>query len=210
MRKSAQELAATPYRSESEFAQQATTFRRLASGLRNSASYAGSGPDALFGLDEREMKTLLGAAAVLEKMAAVSTQAAVIGKKREEVRAARERDVRAAMAGNFGALTSAADQVALIAAVNGYLLMHGDFTRKGMLECCFNDAITGIAHQLSDPDKSATSATTLVDEAWARFVSAKASLQAKHQSIIDALPRQSQPGEGNAATAISRSGHWRP
>jgi hypothetical protein len=99
MRKRAEDLAATPFTSQTEHARRAPNFKRLAGALRNAAKLEGSGTTALFGLDEHETKAILSAAAVSKK-------AAAIGKKRTEARAAREKELQAAMGPNFAALSS--------------------------------------------------------------------------------------------------------
>ena len=66
----------------------------------------------------------------------------------------------------------------------------------------FEDAVAGLAHSLARQGDPKT-AQLIVAEAWAKFQQAKASIQAKHQVLIDAL---SVHGSDDLATPARSSG----
>jgi hypothetical protein len=181
------DMAVDALASEAEHTRRATALRRLASGVR--AQSVGA-----LGLNEKERKTLTDAVGLLDKMTDVSSQAAALAKRRSAERAARERAIRSATKTSFASLTSVEDQVALIYAVNAQVLTttvpHADKLRRLREE--FNDALDGLVQSLASKsgDKRPE---VLVVEAWARFEASKASAQANHSGLIDAL---NKPGPG--------------
>ena len=68
------------------------------------------------------LKLLARAAVLLERAADACRKAAVSVKKRSDARAMRQKAILKAMAGNFAAIASVGDRVALIAAVESYNL----------------------------------------------------------------------------------------
>lgn len=98
------------------------------------------------------------------------------------------------MRANFCALTSIADQIALISAAQAYALESGAirFNSPQALLAAFNDAIDGLAHSLARAD-DARNAQAIVTEAWTKFEKIKPSIQAKHRALIDALALKESP-----------------
>lgn len=175
------DLAKDALTSAAEHARRATALRRLAGSVR--AQIVG-----VLGLNDKERKTLADAHGLLERMADLSKQAAVLAKKRSSDRAAREQAIRLAMNANFARLSSVGDQVALIAAVNNEVLTgavpNADHLRR--LRDEFIDALDGLVSSLARQDNDKRP-EALVAEAWARFERTKAATQATHRVLIDDL-----------------------
>jgi hypothetical protein len=185
------DLASDALTTEAEHARRAAALRRLAGGIRVQMQGA-------LGLSAKERKTLADAQGLLEKMADVSKQAAVLAKKRSGDRAVREKATRLAMKANFARLSSVGDQVALIDAVNNEVLTRATPNTNGLqrLRSEFDEALDGLAQSQARQSNN-NQPEVLVAEAWARFERIKAATQAKHKALIDAL------GEG--AVEIGRA-----
>lgn len=175
-----QNLASAALATGTEHAKRASTLRRLATGLR--AQSTGE-----LGLNDKERKVLTSAALLLEEMATASQQAAVLSKRRATALADREREVRSAMRANFGALASIEDKVALIGAAQSYSLHNPElFKNPHHLGEAFEDAITGLVESLARAT-GAKPAHAVVNQAWAKFLESKASIQAKHRALITGI-----------------------
>jgi hypothetical protein len=179
--RSLRDLAGDALTSEKEHARRATTLRRLAGGLRAQSA----GP---LELDAKERKLLASAAALLESMAEMSKKAAALAKKRASDRAAREKAVRVAMRSKFAALSSVADRVALIGAVQSYSLDHDPHRLEDprVLREVFDDAVDGLTSNLARSGDTRTPATA-VAEAWAKFESARPAILRKHRVLIERI-----------------------
>ena len=175
------DLAANRLVGQDEHVRRSTTLRRLAGGIRTQVQ-------SDLDLDARERKTLVDAAALLERMADASKSAAALVQKRRAEEGKREAEIRQHMKSNFGALCTPGDQVALIAAVKSYALK-GDaqrFKDPSALRDEFDDALESLSYTLMRSQEN-VAAMQVVEQAWQKFVEAKAGLLAKHQVLIDAL-----------------------
>ncbi len=180
--RSPEDLASAALVSTTEHAKRATTLRRLATGLR--AQSTGE-----LGLTAKERNVLTNAALLLDDMALISQKATVLSKRRAADLAGREREVRSAMCANFGTLVSIEDQVALIGAAQSFSLQNSErFNDPRHLGEAFEEAITGLAESLARAsDKKPAQA--VVNQAWAKFLESKASIQAKHHALIARIQR---------------------
>ena len=179
------ELASDALTSEAEHARRAAALRRLAGGIRSHS-------EGVMGLSAKERKILADAQAMLERMADTSKQAAVLAKKRLSDRAQREKAIRAAMAKTFAALGSAADQVALIGAVNDEVLAaaarNGNKLRD--LGAEFKATLDDLTRTLAQRDSDKPPGE-LVAEAWGKFQRAKPGILVKHGAIVAAVAASS-------------------
>lgn len=183
-----------------EHKRRAANLRKLAGGLRNQRK-------GECGLDDKEVAVLAAAIALLETMADHSRKAAAIKDKLTADRQARERQVREAMRPSFGTLTSVADRVAFVAAVQSYALRSIRSTSD--LEYQVKDALEGLAYTLSGqtPDKSGA---VVVDAAWQKFVAAKADLHRQHAALIVLLGESAAAEHQEHPAAARRGASARP
>lgn len=169
--------------SPDEHGRRATSLRRLASGLKKqSAGY--------LGLNQKELKLLTDAAALLEGMAAASAKAKTIASGRYAERQRRERAIREAMKNTFGSIKSVAEKVALIDFEKPYLLAAGEFTITikdlRSLERFVADALDDLANTLAG-QKADIAPIDLVANAWTKFEKARTAIELRHQALIDKL-----------------------
>jgi hypothetical protein len=89
---------------------------------------------------------------------------------------------------NFAALSTVADQVALIGAVKRYILRENEDLVGDLrgLRTQFADSIDSLAYTLAGQAKDRSPAS-VVNEAWVKFQADKATIQRKYQRIIDSL-----------------------
>lgn len=179
--KTAQELASRIATSPTEQKRQALSLRRLAGGINAAAERKDSS-----GLTDKETKTLREAAAILNALASNHTKAGKLKEKEYATREKAECAVRKAMSGNFTALSSVQDQVALISAVRSYLFRNDEVKNLQDLKFYFDDCIDSLAYSLAT--KSLTeSAQQVVNDAWGKFEAARGDLINKEKAIIGQL-----------------------
>lgn len=191
----AKQLAAGFHYRGAELAKNATTCRRLATGL------AAHHVD-LLGLTQRDRETLASASTLLREMAAVYAKAATLRKAAEAARAQWVKTARAAMKHNFDTLTTTADKVALIALSKVHLLdaaalrgdrgmWHAQYLLKDMFADCLNDLAyflspraDGIGQGVKDLDPAAE-----VVAEWQRFLNKREQLQDEYAQVIVLVDR---------------------
>ena len=159
----------------------ATTLRRLAGGLKTEIASA-----ERTGLSDTELRTLEGALGVLEGLATAYSKACTLAQRRREEQAKAEKAIRAAMNANFDKLATIPERVALVAAVNSYVLKPGTTDSPKDLDYWFREAVDSLAYRLAGQIKG-QHATVVVAEAWAKFEKARAELEAKHCHLIGRL-----------------------
>lgn len=175
------ELAANLIETPERHKKRSTQIKRVAGGIRSEINEA-----TRHGLSQQEAQLLGKAAALLEKLAGNYAQASKLAQARinEEVRLAKA--CLAAMATTFGALSSIEDKVALIAAVNSYLLKEGALDSKRYLDMYFGRSIESLSDILAKqaPDRPIAD---VVSEAWQKFTKARPGYIAKYQTEIGRL-----------------------
>lgn len=91
------------------------------------------------------------------------------------------------MAGNFLGLKTVAERVALIAAVQSYILRSGSLVMSpGDLQHYFDDSIKHLVTTLARTAKGRPAAV-VVQEAWDTFNAARVELEGKHKDLIEGL-----------------------
>jgi DNA repair exonuclease SbcCD ATPase subunit len=176
--------------SAKDMATKVSTCRRLAGGIRAIDT-------AFLGLSEKDRETLTKAIALLEEISTVFDKAARLKKRADEVRAKREKEVRAAMKDNFNQLATTADKVALIAAARSYTFPYELTTRHDatyLLGSIFNDCLDSVAYEVeADAHRRAIALQAALAEAWQRFTERRAALQDKHAQVIVRVDRLLAP-----------------
>lgn len=178
--KTADELAVS-YLGPESHKRRSTTLRRLSGGLETEIKSAEA-----TGLSQTELKTLRQATIILNKLGSEFARASTIAKKRHEEAQNAEAAIRKAMANNFGKLSSVSERVALIGAVNSYLLREdspASFNNREELDFWFREELGSLAYRLAGQAKG-RKADTVVAEAWAMFDGARSELEGKFRHII--------------------------
>lgn len=175
----AKDLAAKALMSVDEHKRSATTLRRLSGGIGAQRSNA-------LELSGSEKAILTEAEHLLDRMAEVAAQAAKLRKKAEEIATARRDAIKAATESTFGRLSTVADKVALIGAVQSYSLKANAeawATSQHMLAEVFRDAMDDLTWKLarSEPNKPVSD---LVADAWTRFQQGRAAIEDQHARLI--------------------------
>lgn len=184
--KSASELAASRLDSPDSHKKRATSLRRLAGGLNSEAARVET-----TGLSQEEQRTLRNAEAVLDRLAKAYTAASKLAQQRLQDDARAEKSISAAMEGNFLGLKTVGERVALIAAVQSYVLRSGSIIKTSRdLDVYFDDSIRHLVTTLARTAKGRTAAL-VVQEAWETFNAARADLQGKHKDLIEGLAKDS-------------------
>lgn len=180
--KSASELAASRLDSPDSHKKRATSLRRLAGSLNSEA-----GRVEKTGLSEEELRTLMNAEAILVRLAKAYTGASILAQQRLQDDDRAEKAISAAMESNFLGLKTVAERVALIAAVQSYILRSGSLvTSPGDLQHYFDDSIKHLVTTLSRTAKGRPAAV-VVQEAWDTFNAARVALESKHKDLIEGL-----------------------
>lgn len=179
--KKPEELAAAFFTSADELKKRSTALKRLMTGVANESTSKETN-----GLTAKEVKTLEEAAQLLGTLASQYAKAAAIRAKQQEHEAKLAKQIKAAMADNFGKLSSVEDRIALIAAVHSAYLRNGDIVAVRDIDFYFPSCIGSLAHILLGKAKAA-SVATVVAEAWKTFQDGRGALVAQHRSIIDRL-----------------------
>lgn len=180
----AADLAAKTLTSADEHKRVATTLRRLSGGL---AAQRGNGLE----LSDKELAILTDAEKLLDRMAEVRAQAAKLRCEAVEVARARHEAIKAAAASTFGQLSTVADKIALIGAVQSYSLRGNTeswATSRHMLSEVFREAFEGLIYTLGCSDATKP-ATQIVAEAWAKFQVGRAAIEDQHARLIVAQQR---------------------
>jgi len=180
----ASDLAAKALTSADEHKRTATTLRRLSGGLSAQR-------DSALDLSEKEKLILNEAVQLLDRMADVAAQAASLRKKADQAAEARREAIKAATASTFGRLSTVADRVALIGAVQSYSLRHNTaewVTNKHMLADVFRDALDGLTWTLAGADTTKPVAE-VVAQAWAKFQDGRVAIEDQHARLIVAQQR---------------------
>jgi hypothetical protein len=162
----------------------ATAIRRIAGGVRSEIESAYS-----TGLSSKELKVLRDAEALLGKLASTYQRAHELAKKKQAVLAKLEVAVLKEMEGNFCSLHTIPGKVALIAAVNSYMLAPGQVGNERDLDYLFRDTINNLAYRLRE-QAVGKSAQAAVGEAWQKFEAARSELENKHCNLIGKLSIQ--------------------
>lgn len=165
--------------SAGEHKRRVAVLRRLASGLR--AEIAGA---RISGLSEKEQKILLRAAELLGSMSAIRDKAKSDAVSRAAARKVREKKIRAAMSANFGKLTTVADMVSLVAAVQSYNLREWGTKNLQDLKFYADEALDSLVYTLNG---QAGSEEEVVAAAWEKFEAHRAELAEKYQAVIGRL-----------------------
>ncbi len=177
--KSVTEWKADTLTSPDEHKRRATTIRRLAGSLRSEIEGRRTS-----GLDDKEQTILSQAVALLERMAANRDSARKAAAARIAAHNLREKEIKAAMSGNFGQLVSIPDMVSLVAAVRSYDLREWGSKDLDDLKWYAAEALASLAYTLA---KEAGPAAEVVAAAWEKFGRARAELEAKYRPIINKL-----------------------
>jgi hypothetical protein len=188
--KTAAQLVEDRHSSAEEFGRRVTSLRRLASGLKNQ-------PAQSLGLNQKEIKLLVNAAALLDDLATANAKAKIIASKRNAEKQRREQAILAAMKGTFGTIKTVSEKVALVALEKPYLLMDGEFNvitkSLSYIERLVADAIEDMAADLAR-QKTDTAPVDLVAQAWAKFEKARPAIEAKQRELIDRLSAEARQG----------------
>jgi len=148
---------------------------------------------------EDERRTLLAAADLLERLASSNRRA-------EADCGPRSRDaqddlckIRAAMMPCFGALSSVADQVALIGVMQLDVLRHAEerIASPAHLRRHFNESMDLLAATLLSKIAPGGHAKA-VDDAWQRFLNVRSTIPSRHRALI-AMLNQNEPLANHAA-----------
>lgn len=177
--KKPEDLAAMPLTSADEHKRRGTTLRRVAGGIEAQLS----GP---FELSAQEKTLLQEAARLLNRMANISLQAAKLRQRANAAAEARRTSIKAAAASTFGSLSSVADKVALVAAVQSYSLRANSYSlsvHPHALEQLFAEAQDGLVWTLAGSDLS-TPHEVLVSQAWQKFLDGRDAILAQYKEII--------------------------
>lgn len=167
--------------SASEHKRRATLLRRLASGLKSEVAGAQSS-----GLSDKEQKDLATAAELLLSMASVRDKAKTDAALRAAIRANREKEITAAIAGNFGRLVSVMDKVCLLAAIRPFgcdlpKMESGDLKYlNGYAQDARVDLIYKLAGTPGPVDE-------VVSAAWAKFEAARPGYEVKYATVAQRL-----------------------
>jgi hypothetical protein len=188
------DLAAKALTSADEHKRAATNLRRLSGGIAAQR-------DGSLDLSDSEKAILSAAGQLLDRMAEVAAQAAKLRTKADEAAEARRAAVKAAAASTFGGLSSVADKVALIGAVQSYSLKNNAeawATSKHMLAEVFRDTMDGLTWTLASSDASKSPAE-VVALAWSKFQQGRAAIEDQHARLIVAQQRMhgEQPAKTN-------------
>lgn len=178
--KTPSELAASTLDSPDSHKRRATNLRRLAGGLASEAKGA-----ERTGLTEKELRTIREAVGVLEGLATAYSKARTLAQQRWDEKAKVEKAIRAAMVGNFGTLATIPERVAFVSSVKSYVLKQGAMDLRD-LDYWFREAMDSLAYTLAG-QCNGQHATTVVSEAWGKFVAARGELEAKHGQLINRL-----------------------
>lgn len=170
------EIAAEILASPEDHKRRATTLRRLAGGIR-----AEIRSDIL---DEKEVRVLTEACAVLERMATERGKAKGIAARKQDEEARRRKVIETLIAGNFGGLSGVPEKVAFIAAAAPHTLRGGHIRTAADLSFYLNEEIGMLVFSLARRDGDPAA---LVAAAWEKFTGARAELEAKHSALIHAL-----------------------
>lgn len=180
--KSASELAASRLDSPESHKKRASSLRRLSGSLNSEAARA-----EITGLSQEELRTLRNAEAVLDRLAKAYTAASKLAQQRQQDEDRAEKVIRASMEANFLGLKTVGERVALIAAVQSYVLRGGSNIKTPRdLDFYFDDSITHLVTTLARTAQS-RSAALVVQEAWETFNAARAELEGKHKDLIEGL-----------------------
>lgn len=155
-----------------------TALKRLAGGIRTEIRQA-----EYSGLSDEEKKTLIDAATMLDQLALIHKNASSIIAQREKLREGRENVIRKGMEDTFYKLTSVADKIAVVAAIQSFTLRN--IHNLDDLAYYLQDSLTSLAYRLSKEKEDPTAA---VADAWQKFSENRQSIIAKH---ADALARLS-------------------
>lgn len=171
------ELSTAAFASPSDQKKTTTRLKRLAGGLRSEVTTTSHG------LSEKETKALVAAVAVVDELATRYGKAAAIGRRREDDRERAGHRIRAAMAGNFMALSSVEDKVTFIAATYSFRLRNGQVASMEDLDYYFRDDLASFIYRMSGELKGRTP-DVAVAEAWAKFEAGRADLAQRHRALI--------------------------
>lgn len=168
-----------------------TRLRRVAGSLENEAATRSHG------LSGDECKTLTEAAALLRTL---SSRYEECRKKREKMDVQRDRveaQIKQAMVGNFGALSSVEDKISLIGATASYVLKKNQIIDLRDLEYQFSDAKSSIIFRarekviprsvVDQAPAAKVTAQAAVDELWAIFCGGRAKIADEWRSLIARL-----------------------
>lgn len=183
--KTAAELAEAVFRSADEHKRRATQLKRVAGGIRSEIAAASS-----TGLSQAEMSELSKAATLLDTLAARYTSAQKLAQQKQLDKDRREKQITAAMAGSFSALSTISDKVALIGAVQSYTLKPEIIDSVRDLDYQFKEAIGSLAYILAG-QMNGRPAEIPVAEAWAKFEAERPRLIDRNKSMILSLEAKS-------------------
>ena len=176
--KTASELADSAFRSANEHKRRATQLKRVAGGIRSEIAAAGS-----TGLSQAETLELSKAATLLDTLSARYTSAQKLAQQKQLDKALREKQITAAMAGTFTALSTIQDKVALIGAVQCYTLKPEIIDNQRDLDFQFREALGSLAYTLAG-QMNGRPAEIPVSEAWKKFEAERARLIDRHKTMI--------------------------
>lgn len=176
--KTASELADSVFRSADEHKRRATQLKRVAGGIRSEMAASGS-----TGLSQDEQLVLSKAATLLETLSARYKSAQKLAQQKQLEKELREKQITAAMVGNFTALSTIQDRVALIGAVQSYTLKPEIIDSIRDLEYQFREAIGSLAYTLAG-QMNGQHPTIPVADAWRKFEAERPRLIDRYKSMI--------------------------
>lgn len=183
--KTAAELAEEAFRSADDHKRRTTQLKRVAGGIRSEMEASGSS-----GLSQDEQLVLSKAATLLETLAARHKSAQKLAQQKQLEKELREKQITAAMAGNFSTLSSIKDKVALIGAVQSYTLKPELIDSLRDLDYQFKEAIGSLAYILAGQMKG-QHPTIPVADAWKKFEGERPRLIDRYKSMILTLEAKS-------------------
>ena len=176
--KTASELADSLFRSADEHKRRATQLKRVAGGIRSEIAAAGT-----TGLSQAETLELSKAATLLDTLSARYTSAQKLAQQKQLDKQLREKQITAAMAGNFTALSTIPDKVALIGAVQSYTLKPEIIGNQRDLDFQFREALGSLAYTLAG-QMNGQHPTIPVADAWTKFETERPRLIDRYKSMI--------------------------
>jgi len=176
--KTASELADSFFRSADEHKRRATQLKRVAGGIRSEIAAAAS-----TGLSEAETLALSKAATLLDTLSARYTSARKLAQQKQLDKQLREKQITAAMAGTFTALSTIPDKVALIGAVQSHTLKPEIIANQRDLDYQFREALGSLAYTLAG-QMNGRPADAPVAEAWKKFEAERPKIIDRHKTMI--------------------------
>lgn len=161
----------------------ATAIKRVAGGIRTELSSS-----KYVELPDADIKALQRAEAILGNLATLHNRAAKLRQSQDDALQKAVAAAKAAMAANFGRLTSVADRVALIGAADSFQLRQGRVQTLADLNYYFDEAMSSLAYRLGkEAILQKQAPTAVVAAAWQKFDGGRVELQARYGDVIRCL-----------------------